>query len=142
MIKRNTIAPTKTFGQIAGISSVAPTERQDADVWINIGYETGDPVYPFVSLPFGIPLDTQKPLAVRGRDQDYLAFTGARNALLEEIQKAAEDLAPGEDIILSPEGSEGGLVIQIRRRSEAAVEAPIENNRFAPKFHIAVPKAA
>lgn len=141
MIRRNNIAAgATTFGQRFGnIANTEKTARPDAEVWLNIGYETGDETYPVVTLPFGIPIDTQAPLKLNGRDQGFLAFTGARNQLLEDIQAAAESLAPGEDMIIG--GLDGGLVLQLRRRNSTAEQPAPENNPLMRKFEF-VSKAA
>lgn len=145
MIRRNTIAtPAATFGQRFGLQNLQPEgeARQDAEVWLNIGYETGDPEYPFVSLPFGIALDTMQPAQIRGRgNTDYAQFVAAKNSLLEQLQAAAATLAPGEEMILAPAGSEGGLVIQMRRKEAKSEQAPEVTERFAPRFTLAVPTA-
>lgn len=129
----------RTFGQRTGMVTADNTnEKPKAQVWINIGYETADPNYPFVSLPMGIALDTMEPIALRGRNEDFNAFVGAQNDFLAQVKKGAESLEPGEDMII---GLEGGMAIQIRRVSEA-VQAPApENNRFARQFEFAT-KAA
>lgn len=137
MIKRNpaaVAAPTKTFGDRMSNVAVATPERVDAQVWLNIGYETGDEEYPVVTLPFGIAVDTMKTLAIpRGKNEKYLEFVQRRNLLLEEIQNAADALAPGEDVTIG--GTEGGLILQLRRREGEAAEAtaPAEDGYF-PAF--------
>lgn len=148
-IRRNAAvaAPATTFGARFGMQNLAPQtaeEKQKSEVWANIGYETGDPEYPFVSLPFGIAIDTMSPAQMpRKSDTDYAGFVSAKNRLLEMLQKAAEGLAPGEEMILAPEGSEGGLVIQLRRREADATNEPVPvSERFAPKFQLAMDAAA
>lgn len=134
MIRSNNPAATPsrlTFGGARpGMVNEAAPERQNSDVWLNVGYETGDPKYPVVSLPFGIPLDTQQPLKLTGRDADFLAFTGARNQLLTELQEAAAGLKPGEDMVFGNLG-DSGLVIQIRRRNGEAEAPAVGDNKFA-----------
>lgn len=129
MIRRNApasaAAPVRTFGALAGLASPASNDLPEAEIWLNIGYETGDPDYPIVTLPFGIPVDTQKELKLTGRNEQFLAFTAARNNLLQQIQDMAKDLAPGEDIIIG--GQEGGLVLQLRRKNSAVSQAPAED---------------
>lgn len=123
-----------TFGGRNTAASADNSVRPESDVWMNIGYETGDPKYPMVSLPFGIPVDTQQPLKITGRDADFIAFTGARNQLLQEIQDLAATLKPGEEATIG--GTEGGLVIQLRRRNGEA-EAPVAGeNRFARSLFV------
>lgn len=139
MIRRNAIAPAAgtTFGARMGMIQAAESAREDSQVWLNVGYMTGDPEYPIVTLPYGIPVDTQKPLALpRGKNEKFFAFVLHRNGLLEQIQKAAADLAPGEDIVIG--GDEGGLVLQLRRREaeRAAEEAPAVG--YFPAFELKI----
>jgi hypothetical protein len=139
MIRRNTAAaPTTTFGERMNPANVlaAQTERVDAQVWLNIGYETGDDEYPVVTLPFGIAVDTMKSLPVpRGKNEKYLEFVQRRNALLETIQKTADALAPGEDAVIG--GVEGGLILQLRRREGDVEEAPAPvDGGYFPAFEL------
>lgn len=141
MIKRNAAtapARTTTFGdRMSNVAAAAP-ERVDAQVWLNIGYETGDEEYPVVTLPFGIAVDTMKTLPVpRGKNEKYLEFVQRRNALLEQIQLAADELSPGEDITIG--GVEGGLILQLRRREGEAAEAPAPtDDGYFPAFALKV----
>lgn len=148
MIKRNipsnAAGNVTTFGQRmanSSISSQGAEERIDAEVWLNVGILTGDEKYPIVTLPYGIPIDTQKPLALGRGDNDYAKFLSARNGLLVEIQNAAADLAPGEECIIG--GSEDGLILQLRRRSaEVAAPTAPEANDLLGGFEIARLKVA
>lgn len=129
-----------TFGARSGVVNETPAARPESDVWMNVGYETGDPKYPMVSLPFGIPIDTQQPLKITGRDADFIAFTGARNQLLAEIQDLAATLKPGEEVTLG--GGTDGLVIQLRRRNGEAEAPAVGENRFARTLFVREAEAA
>ena len=128
--------PTRrlSFGQRMAGKEETPSQSKDADVWLNIGYATGNPEYPIITLPFGIPIDTQKPLDLRGSNVGFVTFTKRRNELLEEIQRAAADLKPGEDCIIG--GEDNGLLLQLRRKAANNSEAIVDEN-FLPAFKIA-----
>jgi hypothetical protein len=122
---------TKTFGRNMGITQSNAQELPKAKVWINIGYLTEDPEYPFVSLPVGIPLDTQEALSTNSRNEKFSQFTAARNGLLGQLKNWAETLKPGEDTIVE---LEGGLAIQFRRVQDAAPEPDPANSPFLRDF--------
>lgn len=129
MIQRNPSPIKNLFGARLGMVAAADaSNRPEADIWLNIGYETGDEQYPLVTLPFGIPIDTQNPRSVRGNDPKFLMFVDAQNGLLEQIQKMAAELAPGDSTIIG--GGEGGLVIQLRRRAGQAETPDRDTNPF------------
>ena len=103
----------RTFGAMAS----APEGKADqpkAEVWINLGYEVQVPIEDggtetrFVSLPVGIALDTQKPIDIKTRSPELAQLQAHQNQLLEDLQKHAEGLAPGEETLVN-------LQIQIRR---------------------------
>jgi len=121
----------KTFGAPKNESTAPSNSRADqpkAQLWLNIGYtavgagDEGDDR--FVSLPVGIPLDTQEHVSTNSRNESYREFMSARNDLLDQIMTVAKDLAPGEDRILN---------LQIQLRRVAGEQAPVEpgKNRFA-----------
>lgn len=126
---------TSTFAGIFGQTpATTPTqeEREKSQVWLNIGLEAGGDENGegarFVSLPVGVPLDTQKPIAVRGTNEDFNAFTGARNDLLEQLQMLAADLEPGEERII-------GLQVQMRRIAAPTEAAPVDDgNKYRIKL--------
>ena len=127
MIKKSAPTFAGRFGMLTA-GADASNDRPEAEVWMNIGYETGDKEYPLVTLPFGIPVDTQTPMKNNSRNPKYAAFVDARNDLLEQIQKMASELAPGDETIIG--GLEGGLVIQLRRRAGPAEAVPADENPF------------
>lgn len=131
MIQRNLAqkqgSVSNLFGNRMGVTTA--DEREQADVYANFGYATGDPKYPFVSC-FGIGIDTLKPKELRG-DDDYRAFVAAGNELLAEVQAAAAELAPGESTILIYDPDQK-IAIQLRRREAKNNTPPApENNRFS-----------
>ena len=132
-----TIDFAKTFGarssnSAAGRNSKAE-DRPKTQLWMNIGYETGDENYPFLSLPVGIPLDNQEHVKANSSNADFAAFCAARNGLLDSLIAAGETLAPGEDMIIGVEGSP--LQIQIRRIGEERAEAVADaSNKFVKQL--------
>ena len=109
-------------------AAVAKEEQPKADYWLNVGYETQDAQYPFISLPLGIPLDNLVPTALRGSNQEYLEFVGAKNELLELVMAKASTLQPGEETLVS-------LQVQIRRvRAAEDVVAPNSGKFAAPSL--------
>ena len=111
--------------------SARPTEdRQDAKVWLNIGYYVeivgaNGPELKFVNLPMGMPLDTMKPAKITGQNEDWIKLQTARNGLLDEMQKLGAQLKPGETHDLT---QPGGLVIQLRRINESV---EVKSNEYA-----------
>lgn len=111
-----TFAPTK-FGQTAAASTPA-ADRPKAEFWINLGYEaeavnteTGKPY--FISLPQGIPLDTQELADTNVRSPEFAAIRNAQNDLHAQLMDHCKDLAPGEEKFIT-------LTVQVRR-----VKAPV-----------------
>ena len=114
----------KTFGTNAGNNNAAASKKDlpKAQFWINIGYvvevQGEDGVESkFISLPMGIPLDTQEHLPTNSSNEMFRALRAAQNDLLDQLKDVAATLQPGEEKIIG----EGQLVIQLRRvRAEAA----------------------
>jgi hypothetical protein len=122
---------TKTFS--AASAPKAAADKPKAQFWINLGYESDvideDGTPRFISLPQGIPLDTQDHLPTNSRNNEFAAFQSSRNDLLDQIQAHAAKLAAGESCILN-------LQIQLRRVNDEA--APIDNgaNPFIKKLSL------
>lgn len=124
----------KTFGAdsapITGSTSTTKgSDAPKAKFWLNVGYvavgAAEDGSDRFVSLPVGIPLDTQEKVATSSRNESYAEFQAARNDLLDQIMEVAQGLKPGEDTIIN-------LQLQLRRtQEEKAPVAMTEGNRFA-----------
>lgn len=110
------------------------SDKPKAEFWINLGYtsevmdDQGQPY--FISLPQGIPLDTQEELPTNSRNDKYAAFNAGRNDLQSQLMEHVKNLAPGEATMVTME-------IQIRR-----VNAPVEpidpaNNPMVRKLSFA-----
>lgn len=133
----------RTFGGLASPNAPArQDDRPKAEYWMNIGYATevaiegeGETSYEtrFVSLPTGIPLDTQEKLPTTSRNQVFAAFQGARNDLLDQVMEVAKQLEPGEERII---GDTGGLQIQIRRVNGEAPQVAKEANPFRRELNL------
>lgn len=115
-------------------SSTATTDaRPKSEFWLNVGYvvevDTDEgPVDRFVSLPFGIPLDTMKPLEVSGSSDVFAYLRMAQNDLLESLLEAAQQLQPGESRVL---GAGDQLSIEIRRVKGERTDLKPGANPFA-----------
>lgn len=121
----------RTFGNLTK-SGPKVDDRPKAEFWMNIGYTSDVMVNDeletrFISLPTGIPLDTQEKLPTNSRNQVFAAFQGARNDLLDQVMAVAKKLAPGEERII---GEAGGLQIQIRRVNGEQPQMKAEENPF------------
>lgn len=132
-----TLVFNKTFGNNAATKSAAPaaapSDKPKARFWLNVGYDSGvveeDGQSRFVSLPIGIPLDTQNRLPTNSRNDDFASFQAARNDLLDQLMEIANGLQPGEDKVLK-------LEVQLRRVNDEQPEASISTNKFARKISL------
>jgi hypothetical protein len=130
---------TKTFGtNNTSTKSSAPAANSHSDkpkaaFWLNVGYDSGvtdeEGESRFVSLPVGIPLDTQDKLPTNSRNKDFAAFQAARNDLLDQLMELAHSMEPGEERILN-------LQLQLRRVNDVAPEASLSDNKFARKLSL------
>lgn len=115
--------------------AAATTEREKSQLWLNVGYTvnltvpdpaTGQPmqVTRFVSLPFGIGVDTQAPLETKHiKDPGFRALQEARNELLKQLQEFGAGLQPGEESPIK-------LELQLRRVEEPVDATPVDQNPF------------
>ena len=121
-----------TFGKPQATNS-SKDDRPKAQFWLNIGYpvtvktEAGEEQR-FVSLPTGIPLDTQEALATNSRNAEFAAFQAARNNLHDQFMAVAAKLQPGEEKIIGL--GDSGLALQIRRVNEESAPVSTEHNPF------------
>lgn len=121
------------FARNGSNKGTAPEQQENAEFWLNIGYEVGivnadgDDELMFVSLARGIPLDSIKPFEIgKTRSSNMAALRDAQNGLHESFMIEARKLEPGESKLLIVD-SEIGLSVQIKRvRGEQA--APVENS--------------
>lgn len=91
-------------------------DKPETKLWLNVGYnsgvkdEHGEEV--FISLPYGLGLDTMQRVDERSRNVQFSQIQQAKNALLDQLLKICEDLKPGET-------AEVPLTLQVRRVNEA-----------------------
>lgn len=120
----------KTFGKTNNAATPA-ADRPKAELWLNIGYpsdvQDDDGNNLFISLPQGIPLDTQDHLKTNSRNSDFAQFQAARNDLLDQLIAHAQNLKPGESSVIN-------LQVQLRRVNEEAPPVDPNNNAFAKKL--------
>ena len=121
-------------GRGKSANTTAP-EREKSQLWLNIGYTVEltlpDPttgqmvgVTRFVSLPFGIGVDTQAPLETKHiKDPGFRALQLARNQLLKQLQDYGASLKPGEESPIK-------LELQLRRVEEPVDAVPVDQNPF------------
>ncbi|UCR75553.1 putative RNAP1 subunit A [Alcaligenes phage vB_Af_QDWS595] len=109
-------------------------DKPKTKIWLNVGYpiqvkytdEQGNEAVreDFISLPLGLSLDDQKPRDLsRITNEEYRNRMAAQNNLLEQLQKGAAELAPGEARIVK-------LCIQMRHINEDKEAPPVESNPF------------
>jgi hypothetical protein len=146
------VAPTPAgldfarFGNIFGSADQAPStgasapKKAQAQIWLNFGYNrpvtgaNGETSTVFVSLPFGIPVDTQDMKDLKG-SSNMLQLRKWQNELLEEVVRIGEALEPGDEKILSYDAT-NGLAIQIRRvRAEVSADQVDSGERFTLRCH-------
>lgn len=122
----------KKFGSSTANAAPAAADRPKAEFWINLGYEsdhvneeTGKRL--FISLPNGIPLDTQEHLDTSMSNAQFAAMRAAQNDLLDQLVAHAQHLQPGEDTLIT---------VQVQLRRVKAPAAPInpENNPLIKKI--------
>ena len=101
----------------------AASDKPKSELWLNIGYVANDEDQTFISVPMGLPVDTQEPIKLSGSNEDWLMLAAARNGLLEELQKKGFSLEKGEEIEIP-------LIVRLRRVKEETVIDP-KNNKFA-----------
>lgn len=118
-----------TFGKTAAASSSAKAEKPKAQYWLNIGYvaNEGTDDAKFISLPTGIPLDTQEALPTNSSNEDFRAMRCAQNDLLEQLLEFAEGLEPGAEGIIQ-------LQVQLRRVKAPAEDIKSDDNKYGRKL--------
>lgn len=110
----------------------ARTERKPSEFWLNVGVRlkgmgkpdpvTGEATDLFVNLPNGLPLDDMKPAKVSGTNVDYIHLQQTKNAVLEQLQKAAAGLKPGERMRVPL------LEVEIYRKNDAEATGNAADN--------------
>ena len=110
--------------------------RPKAEFWMNVGYTVeveidGEMEERFISLPFGIPLDSMKPLELKGSSDLFVYLRQAQNQLLEAVMEAAHQLQPGEAKVI---GAGDQLAVEIRRIRGERTDVKSDVNPFVKKI--------
>ena len=112
---------------LKGKDTAAAKDLPKSQFWMNVGFVAegagaeGEDV--FVSLPYGLPLDSMEHVNTKSKNADYTALQQARNGLLDQVKEAAAALQPGESMTVQ-------LEVQIRRIEEEVAEEPTTDNKF------------
>jgi predicted RNA-binding protein with PIN domain len=79
----------------------------------------------FLSLPIGIPLDTQDRLPETSSNKEFAQMQAARNNIMDQLIAYANTMEPGQDIVID-------LQVQLRRVKETQeVSTKVGENKFA-----------
>ena len=109
------------------------TTQKRSEFWVNVGYKTGvareDGSEYIVTLPFGIPLDSMQYVQTNSKNVEWTQFQQARNSLLDELRKAASELAPGEE-------RQVNLIVTLRRTNEQVEATATGTNKFLSKMKL------
>ena len=104
-------------------NATAKEEKQQAMVYLNVGITIpmpnaeGEVVDTFVSLPFGLPLDTMTKMVARGNNAHWNAMVDLKNGLLEALTTLGLVQEAGTGKVLPK------LEVQIFHRKEASEPA-------------------
>lgn len=111
--------------------STGGKDRPKANLWVNVGFiaptknkETGEAEELLVSLPVGIPVDVQSRIKLTN-NAEYNKLISGRNALLDQLIEAGEQLKPGESRQIN-------LIVHLRRINEEPVADTSGDNPFMP----------
>jgi len=97
-------------------------ERKEAEGYGNPGLTLVNPVSgekQFISLPYGVPIDTQTFVIRKSKDPAYNALQAAKKRLLDGLQAKLDSMEPGESCVVP-------LEMELRKRArpiEQEVEA-------------------
>ena len=139
MAQLNTNAFQAAFGSK---KTEVKEDKPKTQLWLNIGYiakvkdqDTGEEIDKFVSLPLGLPVDTQERLKTNSSNEVWGMFQSARNDLLDQLIELGKTLKPGEEKILTM--GDNGLGIQMRRIMEEQAPVKPDANAFGKKLAFA-----
>lgn len=112
-------------------SAMGKGERPQAEIYLNIGLtiqvpnsETGEMEDVFLSLPYGLPVDTMNELVIRGNNAEWNQTAAARNDLLKALVQMGQSLEAGTGKAMA------NLEVQLYKRNEQK-EAHADNNVMA-----------
>lgn len=111
----------------------AAKDLPKSQFWMNVGFTAEgagtDGEDMFVSLPYGLPLDSMEHVNTKSKNADYTQLQQARNSLLDQVKEAAATLQPGESMTVQ-------LEVQIRRIEEEVGETVSSDNKFMRSFKL------
>jgi hypothetical protein len=114
------------FGGNKNAAANSRSDRPKAQFWLNVGLVKqvkGEEV--FLSLPVGIPLDTQDRLPETSSNKEFAQMQAARNNIMDQLLAYAQTMEAGDDVIID-------LQVQLRRVKETQeVSVKPEENPFA-----------
>ena len=106
----------------------AKADKPKAQLWANIGYSvtvetSAGPETRFISLPYGLPIDTMETVATTSSNEIFSAMQAAKNDLLSQVIAAGMAMKSGESKILN-------LAIELRRVNDPAPVIASNENPF------------
>ena len=123
MANMNTNSAASLISAALAGNATAKEEKQQAMVYLNVGITIpmpnaeGEVVDTFVSLPFGLPLDTMTKMVARGNNAHWNAMVDLKNGLLEALTTLGNAQEAGTGKVLPK------LEVQIFHRKEASEPA-------------------
>ena len=103
-----------------GGNATAKEEKKQAQIYLNVGItiplpnQQGEMVDTFVSLPFGLPLDTMSKMVAKGNNQEWNQLVDLKNGLLEALTKLGNTQEPGTGKVIPK------LEVQVFHRKETS----------------------
>lgn len=129
ILSNNGSAARPTLFRNSGGNAGAADDRPKAQFWINVGYpvdveiDGGTTETRFVSMPMGIPVDTQEELKTNTGNAEWNMLQQARNALVQLLTETGKELKPGEERIVN-------LQVQLRRVKDESAQPDAKSNPF------------
>ena len=123
MATMNANSASSLISAALGGNATAKEEKQQAMVYLNVGITIpmpnaqGEVVDTFVSLPFGLPLDTMTKMVAKGSNAQWNAMVDLKNGLLEALTTLGNAQEAGTGKVLPK------LEVQIFHRKEASEPA-------------------
>lgn len=117
-VMNNTSAASLISAALGG--NAKTEEKKQAMVYLNIGITIpmpnaqGEVVDTFVSLPFGLPLDTMTKMVAKGNNAEWNSLVDLKNGLLEALTTLGNAQEAGTGKVLPK------LEVQIFHRKEAS----------------------
>ena len=108
------------ISSVLGGNATAKEEKQQAQIYLNVGItiplpnQQGEMVDTFVSLPFGLPLDTMSKMVAKGNNQEWNQLVDLKNGLLEALTKLGNTQEPGTGKVIPK------LEVQVFHRKETS----------------------